>query len=298
MKKRIALLTGGESAEREVALLSAKNVQTALLSRFEVEVFDFPKDIDRFVESRLAFDMAVPIFHGKGGEDGVIQGFLEALGVPYIFSGVEAHAIGMDKAMCKKLVSCEGIKTAEWSVVKGGDVFTWKHPVVVKPVCDGSSFGVKIIHDEASLQEVLAEKKEVLVEDFIQGREFTVAVIEREGEVEALPVIEIRSKNEFFDYESKYDPTLCEELCPAPIEKELAGQLQDLGLRVHALIGARHLSRTDMIVDDVGGIWFLEINTIPGLTSESLTPKAISTGGLSLEDLLDGWISEQDKRTA
>lgn len=132
----------------------------------------------------------------------------------------------------------------------------------------------------------------MLIEDFIEGNEFTVAVVDDEGGAVALPVIEIRSKNQFFDYESKYDPALCDELCPAPIDNDLAERLKDVALTAHKMIGARHLSRTDMIVDSAGAIWFLEINTIPGLTSASLTPKAITAAGLRLEDLLMVWIDD------
>ncbi len=132
----------------------------------------------------------------------------------------------------------------------------------------------------------------MLVEDLIEGKEFTVAVVEDVHGPRALPVIEIRSKNEFFDFESKYDPALCDELCPAPIDENLAERLKDVALTAHTMIGARHISRTDMIVDRNGEIWFLEINTIPGLTSASLTPKAIAAAGLRLEDLLMVWIED------
>ncbi len=288
----VALLTGGTTAEREVALKSAQNVLKALEANFEVEVFDLPNELDQFLASRSNFDVAVPVFHGRGGEDGAIQGFLETLNVPYIFSCVEAHAVGIDKVSCKVLARGAGLNTAEWIVVEAGQQIQWKHPVVVKPVDEGSSVGVIMARDATMLAEISPLDRAMLVEDLIEGKEFTVAVIQDEHGAIALPVIEIRSKNKFFDFESKYDPALCDELCPAPIDENLTERLKDVALTAHNMIGARHISRTDMIVDRNGEIWFLEINTIPGLTSASLTPKAIAAAGLRLEDLLMVWIED------
>ena len=296
MNRRIALLTGGRSAEREVALKSATNVEAALRPQFEVDLFDLPSDLYRFFSMRGQYDCAIPVFHGKGGEDGTMQGFLETLGIPYVFSQVEAHAIGMDKAMTKTILAAQGIKTADWVVLKVGDAYGWQYPVVVKPLDQGSSVGVCLVHRQEELQKALvmafSYSDRVLVERLIEGKEFTVAVVDHAGKSLSLPVIEIRSKNAFFDFESKYDPALCDELCPAPIPETLASRLQQVALAAHKGIGARHLSRTDMIVDAQGEIWFLEINTIPGLTSASLTPKAIAAAGLNLSDLLIEWITD------
>ncbi len=295
---RIAILTGGTNAEREVALKSAHNVREALSGRFEIEVFDFPTGLEAFVSRHRLFEVAVPVFHGRGGEDGVVQGFLRTLGVPFVFSDVAAHALAIDKEATKRLVSTHGIKTADWVVVVPGEKLVFDHPVVVKPLDNGSSVGVVLVRTadelDPALEDAFAHASRVLVERLIQGREFTVAVVN----TQALPVIEIRSKKDFFDFESKYDPALCEELCPAPIDNELTSRLQEVALAAHCAIGARHLSRTDLIVDALGEIWFLEINTIPGLTEHSLTPKAIRAAGLTLGDLLDGWIQETIRKTA
>ncbi|MFA4845656.1 MAG: D-alanine--D-alanine ligase [Patescibacteria group bacterium] len=293
---QIALLTGGQTAEREIALLSAQNVCKALESRVHVDLFDLPSDLDDFFRNRRRYACAIPVFHGKGGEDGTVQGFFETLGIPYIFSGVEAHAIGMDKAMTKTILAAQGIKTADWIVLKPGDAYSWQYPVVVKPLDQGSSVGVGLVRAQEEFAsahtKAFACSDHVLVERLVEGKEFTVAVVDHDGKSQALPVIEIRSKNAFFDFESKYDPALCDELCPAPIDEALAARLQEVALAAHKGIGARHLSRTDMIVDRDGETWFLEINTIPGLTSASLTPKAIAAAGLNLSDLLIEWIAE------
>lgn len=297
---RVALLTGGDTAEREVALRSTQNVRSALKRRFEVQTFVFPDEIDRFLAARSDFDVAVPVFHGRGGEDGMIQGFLETLGVPYIFSGVEAHAMAINKVATKHLVRSQGVQTPDWRVVESGDSFSWNGPVVLKPVDEGSSIGVQMVRCEEMLEHCLPAPSRFLCEKLIDGREFTVAVVDHGPATAALPVVEIRSKKDFFDFESKYDPTLCDELCPAPIEGPLAAKLQDMAVRVHNLIGARHLSRTDMIIDTAGEIWFLEINTIPGLTRASLAPKAIAAAKMELGDLFESWINDvlAERKTA
>lgn len=291
----VAILTGGSSSEREIALASAASVKSALEGKFTIDVYNFPADIDRFLTDRQALVAAIPVFHGKGGEDGVIQGFLETLGVPYIFSGVTAHAIGLDKALTKHLVRALGVKTADWEVLSLGQSLAYLRPVVVKPINGGSSIGVEIARSQAELEAALHDAfrfaSRVLVETFIEGEEFTVAVIDHGAQPEALPIIAIRSKTAFFDYQSKYDPDLVEEICPAPIDSALAQTLQRIALQAHQAIGARHLSRSDFIVDRLGEVWFLEINTIPGQTVNSLVPKALRAAGKEFGQELAAWIA-------
>lgn len=293
---KIALLTGGTSSEREIALQSAVNVEAALRVYFDVDVFDLPVDLDRFISVRSEYACAVPIFHGRGGEDGQIQGLLETLGVPYIFSSVGAHALGADKVVTKKIVAAHGIQTPQWNVLRKQDAYTFEDSVVVKPRDGGSSLGTFLVHDEAALAESLKHAFDhadhVLVEKLVSGREFTVGVVEKNGKIQVLPVIEIRSKNAFFDFESKYDAALVEEICPAPIDEVLAQRLQEVAHQAHVLIGARHMSRTDMIVDEQGSIWFLEINTIPGLTKNSLLPKSLDAAECQLSELLKEWVHQ------
>ncbi|MBT4849800.1 D-alanine--D-alanine ligase [Candidatus Parcubacteria bacterium] len=289
---KIAVLTGGDSSERSVALQSAKNVLASLRKRYNVKVFDFPKGLDTFSKEYKNFDVAVPIFHGPGGEDGAVQGYLKTLGVPFIFSDIEAHAIGMNKENSKLLVEKAGIKTPGSQILKQTKL-KYSKPVVIKPLAGGSSIGINIARNQVQLDKALKEAlkydQTILVEDYIKGDEFTVSIIEDKGKEFALPVIEIRSKNKFFDYQSKYDPDLVEEICPAPIDKKLSSELQRLALLAHQTIGARHLSRSDFIISGKN-IYFLEINTIPGITKNSLLPKSLLTAGINLEDLLDYWI--------
>lgn len=175
-------------------------------------------------------------------------------------------------------------------------------PCVIKPVDGGSSIGVSLA---TSLSEFLLGttnafhvSNEVMIETYISGAEYTVAVIDEGGTVTALPVIQVRSKNAFFDFESKYDADLVEEICPAQIATSLSEELKKIATRVHQLIGVRHMSRSDFIVDSEGRIWFLEVNTIPGQTLQSLVPKAIRASGRDFAELLNVWIEEviQEKR--
>ena len=292
----VAILTGGNNAEREVALKSAENVRAALEGRVELTLFNFPEQIEDFLAVRDQIDCCVPVFHGKGGEDGVVQGFLETLGMPYVFSDVRAHAVGMDKMLTKMKIEEAGFMTPQWALVQSGDEVTFSETVVVKPNDGGSTIGISIARNQEELESAVKEAEGycsmVLVEKYIHGREFTVSVIDQDSEVQSLPVVEIISKHELFDYESKYDPELAEDFCPALIDPSLTERLQVMATDAHSLIGARHLSRSDMIVDDKGDIYFLEINTIPGLTNASLVPKAFDVARLELGELLTKWIKE------
>lgn len=296
-KARIAILSGGDSTEREVALASARNVADLLGDNFELTVFDFPVEQSKFIAQHRDFDVALPIFHGVGGEDGSIQGFLHYLQVPYIFSTIATHAIAINKDLTKTIVASAGVKVPEGVLLTFPDAGWPGYSVVIKAVNGGSSIGVSLCHTAEELSQCLVEvqpsqDKPYIMERFVSGREFTVAVVDvPDGTTQVLPVIEIRSHTNFFDFASKYNPDLVDELCPAPIDKGLAQQLQALALKVHHLLGARHLTRSDFIVDDQGDVWFLEINTIPGLTVNSLVPKAVRAGGYDLGQLLAYWIS-------
>ncbi len=297
-KPSIAILTGGTSSERMIALASAKNIRGLLSTRYRVRVFDLPKQLPAFLSARRTFKVAIPVFHGKGGEDGTIQGFLKTLGIPFLFSDVEAHAIAMNKAFTKDIMKQAGVRTAPYAVYAKRDISRIRYPgkCVIKPMDGGSSIGVAIAKTKQEftkgLRGAFSHSDSVLIETFISGKEFTVAVIESGRKTTALPVIEIRPKTAFFDFASKYDASLVEELCPAPIKKTLSKKLQDAAVRVHQLLGAKHLTRSDFIVDAKGRIWFLEINTIPGQTLNSLVPKAMRAGGIDMEKQFSEWIEK------
>lgn len=295
---KIALLTGGESSEREVALASSKNVFNCLSDKYSVDIFDIPKDLDVFLKSYNNYQAAIPVFHGPGGEDGQIQGLLKTLKIPFIFSDIEAHAIGMDKYISKRLAVNIGFSTLPDKLLNRLSKIKFERPLVIKPLAGGSSIGISIAHNQkdldSALQKAFKYSSRVLLENYTKGKELTVAVVDKNGKAIALPVIEIRSRNDFFDYESKYDAKLVEELCPAPIDEKLAQNLQSQALSIHQAIGARHISRSDFIVSE-DKIYFLEINTIPGMTDNSLLPKAIKAANLKFSDLLADWLKDAIK---
>ncbi|OGL69789.1 hypothetical protein A3C09_01235 [Candidatus Uhrbacteria bacterium RIFCSPHIGHO2_02_FULL_47_44] len=291
----IAIITGGETGERNVSIASAKNVASALSSPERgggmvgavVSTFVFPEERARFIENALKFDLVIPMIHGKGAEDGSVQQLCESLGLPFIFSPIEAHKIGIDKVLSKEFVVRAGIKTAK-RFSRTNAIF----PVFVKPRFGGSSVHTARVESSEELEAFLENTtEEMMIEESVSGREFTVGVIEQNsGDPEALPVIEIVLKNKFFDYESKYDADhLASEICPVRIDRILSKQLQDAAVAAHTLIGASHISRSDFIVTDAGEIYFLEINTIPGLTNTSLIPKMLNQANISFPGLLERW---------
>lgn len=282
----IAIITGGETGERDVSIASAKNVESAIdFSTHEMYVF--PEDQAQFLESASKFDLVIPMIHGKGAEDGVVQQLCESLHLPFLFSPIEAHKIGIDKVLTKEFVARAGIKTAK-RFSRTSAIF----PVFVKPRFGGSSVYTARIESAEALEAFLENvSEEMMVEEAVSGREFTVGVVEQNpGDPEALSVVEIVSKNKFFDYESKYDADhLASEICPARIDRVLMKQLQDAAVAVHTLIGASHISRSDFIVTAAGEVYFLEINTIPGLTDTSLIPKMLKQANIDFSGLLEKW---------
>lgn len=282
----IAIITGGETGEREVSIASAKNVASAIGFATH-ETFVFPEDQSKFIESASSFDLVIPVIHGKGAEDGEVQQLCERLHLPFLFSPIEAHKIGIDKVLTNEFAARAGIKTAK-RFSKSNAIF----PVFIKPRFGGSSVHTARVESNEQLEAFLESMvDEMMIEGAVSGREFTVGVVEQNpGDPEALPVIEIIPKNQFFDYESKYSVDhLADEICPARIERTLAKQLQDAAVAVHTLIGATHVSRSDFIVTDAGEIYFLEINTIPGMTDASLEPKMLKQANISFSGLLERW---------
>lgn len=244
-------------------------------------------------------DVAFIALHGRYGEDGTIQGMLDLLGIPYVGSGTLASALAMDKAMAKRVLAHEGIPTPRGVTLERADFEADPDaavaragafvPAVVKPAREGSSIGMSLAGDLAALPEALrrafAHDARVLVEERVRGTELTVGVVGNR-ELTALPVIEIVSKRDFFDYKAKYDPSLSDEICPARIPDDTAQAAQDLARRTHRALDCRGLSRTDMILSE-RGLVVLELNTLPGMTVNSLLPKAARTAGIPFGELLD-----------
>lgn len=294
MAKKVALFVGGWSAEREVSLNKGKQVEAALREGgYDVRVVDVTHDLQKLLKDLTPKPDAVfNNLHGRGGEDGVIQGVLETLEIPYTHSGVLASAIGMNKPLCKKIAASVGVKSAEGRVATKKEVLAGKvmdTPYVVKPPCEGSSVGVRIVMDNDNHQPLDEENwhfgDKVLVERYIPGKELTVAVLD--GKPQA--VTEIISHTRFFDYEAKYKDTRTELVLPAKIPQNVYDAALDYAGRVYNALGCAGLARCDFRYDDSqngpDGLYFLEINTQPGLTAESIGPSQVVYNGMSFVQL-------------
>lgn len=299
-KLHIALVAGGTSGERQVSLNGAAGVEKALdPQKFLVRRYDPATDLARLAADAPEIDFAFILLHGLYGEDGTMQGFLELLGVPYQGSGVLGSAIAMDKHLAKELYRLNGLPVADWLILSGGErvnggqlVERFGLPVVIKPVHEGSSLGLTLARsmDEllAGIDRALRHDSHVMVERYVRGRELTVGVLGN-CEVEPLPVIEIVPGEgfDFFDYDAKYKPGATEEICPARISAELAARAQQYAVAAHRALRLRGYSRTDMILAADGSISLLETNTIPGMTTTSLMPRAAAVHGLPFPQFLE-----------
>ncbi|HEX3368684.1 MAG TPA: D-alanine--D-alanine ligase [Candidatus Cybelea sp.] len=294
----VAVVMGGNSAEREISIQSGTQVLRALHSLgYEARSIDYD---DRFVDAlrELRPDVVFIALHGPGGEDGHVQALLEYLSIPYTGSGLEAAALSMDKHLTKKLLAAEGLPTPVWDLfdLTGGTLpllpGSLDLPLVIKPRFEGSSTGVTIVrtHEEWTNAMLEASKSyaAILAEEYVEGREFTCAVL---GE-EALPIVEIVAHRDgFYSYGSKYDAGGCTHIAPAQIDDGLAARLQMLGLSAHRLLGLRDYSRSDFIIRSDNRPYLLEINSLPGLSPASLLPDACAAAGIGFEALIDRLVS-------
>lgn len=290
---KVAVMFGGNSAEREVSLKSGAAVLKALQNQgIDAHAFD-PKFEDITRLKTAGFARVFIVLHGRGGEDGTMQGALQLLGLPYTGSGVLGSALAMDKIRCKQLFFALGLPTAPFVVVNKGEVIDHtaviqqlNGKVMVKPANEGSSIGMSAAETAAQLQAALAlafeYDNEVLVEQWIQGREFTVSILADQ----ALPVIEMRTPRAFYDYEAKYQASSTEYLCPAPLSAEQSSSLQQAAVLAFKAVGARVWGRVDAMMDSTGNFYLLEVNTVPGMTEKSLVPMAAQAAGYSFEQLV------------
>jgi D-alanine-D-alanine ligase len=311
-KLRIALLAGGKSGEREVSLNGAAGVEKALdPGRFSVTRYDPATDLAKLAADAPEIDFAFILLHGRFGEDGTMQGFLDLLGVPYQGSGVLGSAIAMNKHLSKELYRLSGLPVADWQIVERTSVVDEQAlvarfglPLVVKPVHEGSSLGLTLAGTAEDLRRGIAEAlrhdRQIMVEKYIKGRELTVGVLGNE-EPQGLPVIEIIPGEgySFFDYQAKYLPGASKEICPAPISEHLADLAREYAVRAHQVLRLQGYSRTDMILAPDGTLVLLETNTIPGMTATSLMPQAAAAAGLAfpqfLERLIDLGLADRQR---
>lgn len=298
----ILVVCGGVSTEREVSLRSGKAIYEALQRKGYVnsKLFDLTgSNIAEIVA--IHPDIVFLGLHGKGGEDGCIQGFLELAGIPYTGPGVASSAICMNKIFTKRVLSEAGLPTAPFFVMrreKCRDLdFAASHfmekvglPMVVKSPCQGSSIGVTIVHEAsalpAAIEEALKYGDVVLAEQFLDGVEVTLPIMGNEEPV-VLPVIEITSEREFYDYTAKYTSGLCHHILPARISDADRERVSEVGRKAYRLLNCCGLSRVDFIIDKVKGPMIIEVNTLPGMTDMSLFPDAARYVGISYEELVE-----------
>jgi D-alanine-D-alanine ligase len=308
-KKRVAVLMGGKSAERDVSLATGRQIVESLdREKYDVSALnseDLPALAVMPPSERP--DVVFIALHGPGGEDGTVQGFLDVLGIPYTGSGVLASALAMDKVRCKAMLGTENIILPMDVVFEKWDsarrrraarevAIDLGYPVIVKPSQQGSTFGATVVESDDQMADALTlafrYDSTALVEQKLEGVEITVAVLGNRTPV-ALPIVEIVPRNGFFDYAAKYsseEGVAAQEIVPARISDEAAEEAREIALRCHRILGCRGMSRTDMFVTE-DGVVTLEVNTIPGMTPTSLLPKAAAAAGIPFANLLDGLIT-------
>lgn len=305
---KIAVVCGGNSRESEVSRVSGNGVAEALRVTYKnVVVMELDDKVPRkLIEAKV--DVVFPVLHGSPGEDGTFQGFLEILGIPYVGSGVSASASAMNKVIAKSIFREFELPTPPDVIVGKQDKMKVEDfvnrvgdDVVIKPAEEGSALGVvfcKGIKGIAKgIEEVFKYGDVILIEKRIEGKEITVAVLERGG-VEALPVIEIRTpKGSWYDYEHRYTPGFSEHIIPAPLPDEVYKRVQEIAIKAHLALSCRDLSRADLVVTESGKPYLLELNTIPGMTPTSLYPDAARAAGISFEELVAHFVKRALERS-
>lgn len=293
-RKKIGVMMGGLSREREISLKTGKAILRALTEKgYNASSVDVGPDIaETLIKEKI--EIAFIALHGRFGEDGTVQGMLELMRIPYTGSGVLASALALHKIMAKKFFLCENIPTPTYEVFLREEIeknppqnTSLPLPLVVKPAREGSTIGVSIVREENELIPALKEAgkydDEILVEEFMQGREITVGILEDIP----LPIIEIVPKSGFYDYHSKYTKGETEYIIPARIPREKYLYAQDISLKAFQVLGCAGCARVDLMTDEDGNPFVIDVNTMPGMTETSLLPKAASYAGIPFEELVE-----------
>ena len=296
-RRKVTVLMGGASAERDVSLSTGKQILDALDDRryavSALDAADVPQVLGALTQDRP--DLVFIALHGPGGEDGTVQGLLEFLRIPYTGSGVLASALAMDKAMSKRVLTSVGVLMPQDVTVRRGQPHVDRtasvvFPAIVKPSRQGSTIGMGIVRSpdelEPALEMAFRHDDTALVEQFISGTEITVPVLGN-ADLEVLPLVEIVPASGFYDYQAKYTPGATDEIVPARLSDALAADARRIAQLCHRTLGCRGMSRTDMIVTPDGALYTLEVNTIPGMTPTSLLPRSAQAAGLPFTRLLD-----------
>jgi D-alanine-D-alanine ligase len=295
---RIGVIAGGISSEREISLLTGKNIYESLIrSGYKATFIDFKDD---FLNKLKKIDIAFLALHGRYGEDGTIQGLLECLKIPYTGSGILGSAIAINKILSKEILKSKNILTPDYiaidykesqdlSRITGLVNEKLSLPVIVKPNSEGSTIGINIVDEKDklvySIKNALEYDNKVLIEKYIKGRELTVSVIGTEPV--ALPVIEIKPKDGFYDYQAKYIDHVTEYIVPANLDEEIYTKISKTAVECHKALYCSSISRVDFVLDNYNDAYFFELNTMPGMTATSLVPKAARAAGISFDHLVE-----------
>ena len=287
--KKIAVLMGGPGEEKDVSLKSGQAIKKALNHNgYDVTSIILDTKLEKLVKELLSVDLVFLGLHGNIGENGTIQGFLDALGIIYTGSGPLSSAICMDKNISKIIAKNNGIMTPKWKLCDTViDDAKMNYPFIVKPNGQGSTVGLRIAHNESELKPALEYAfnydNSVLVEEYIQGRELTVMLIDGKAQ----PVCEIIPSHEFYDYECKYTAGMSKYICPAEIDDNISNYVKKISENLFDLLKCENYSRADFRMDDQNKFWFLEMNTLPGMTDTSLAPISALAAGISFNELID-----------
>lgn len=296
MTIQVAVLMGGLSSERDVSFHTGKAMVSACQSLgYKTVPVEFSRDIFNHLDTLKNADIVLIALHGGIGENGNIQGMFESLGIRYTGSDALSSAMCMDKHISKLLAEDIGVATPGWQQIRRGqslEIPSLTFPVVVKPNSEGSTIGLTIVHKteelSAAVETAFQYDDELLVEDYIPGKEITVSVL---GNT-LLPIIEIRPTHEVYDYECKYQQGMTDYICPADLPDGLTESIQATALEMYSLLKCRHYGRVDFRLDENNKHWFLEINTLPGMTNTSLVPKAAMAHGLSFTQIIEKIIKQ------
>ena len=301
----VLVLAGGLSAERDVSLRSGRRVAEALRTErpdWEVQLADVDAQLlDHLRDHRP--DVVIPLLHGAAGEDGALRDVLQSLGIPFVGSIAATSRLAFDKPVAKRLITDAGLRTPDCVAMPQSTfrelgstgvltavVERLGLPLVVKPAKGGSALGASIVHDSSDLPAAMigafAYGDVVIMEQFISGTEVAVGVFERDGDVLALPAVEIVPQSELYDYSARYTAGTTEFFCPARLTDEQEMRAQAVALNAHVVLGLRDWSRTDLIVDADGEAWFLEVNVAPGMTETSLVPQALSAAEVTVGGIM------------
>jgi D-alanine-D-alanine ligase len=290
--KKIAVLMGGPSREREVSLRSGNNIFNSLIAQ-NMNAIKIIVDDEESLKNKLVaekVEIAFIALHGAYGEDGQVQTLLESMGISYTGSKPEACRVTIDKLQTKDVLVEAELPTPVYQKVVSGQEITLKVPLVIKPLAEGSSFGVSIVKDQDQLaekiKETLKEFSEIFVEQYIKGQEVTVGIIGQNEDIKVLPVLELKAENEFYDFDAKYTPGKTSFILPAQLAPAVYGNVQTIALKAHQALGCVGLSRVDFIVDEKGIPWITEVNAIPGMTDQSDLPAEAKDAGISFDELV------------